>query len=239
PAAGGPPAANAPAAAASGPAARPSFIPYTPGQTAPVPSLPTAPAAVASPASTPSWPLAGIMKANEPLRSVSVPDVGPAGPQDSPLRAAGKVIANLPSSALNFAINTAKFLNPLNTAKTAASIGTPAGEALNEGDNPAALVKNTVLGLPEAAYQTLVPQFIQHIISGNFQQAASAIENDPVGQIAPLVLLGRTSADAAGVGDQFDSAVSTAAKPVTSTAGAATSKVSGGIGNLAAQLAGM
>src|SRR4029077_17695994 len=118
-------------------------------------------------------------------------------------------------------------------------IGTSAGEALNEGDNPAALVKNTVLGLPEAAYQTLVPQFIQHIISGNFQQAASAIENDPVGQIAPLVLLGRQAADAAGVGDQFDSAVSTAAKPVTSTAGAATSKVSGGIGNLAAQLAGM
>lgn len=139
----------------------------------------------------------------------------PASPTDNPFVGSLKLLGNMPSSALNFARNTFNFLNPINTIKTAQDIGTSAGQGLNDGMSPADLALGTVKELPHAAYQTLVPQFIQHIVGGNYQDAADLLRNDPVGQLAPLIMIGRQAAEATGKGAAFDKAMSAAVSPIT------------------------
>lgn len=156
----------------------------------------------------------------------------PATGQESPFGIAAKTIGNIPSSAVGFVKSAFDFLNPLNTVKTAQNIGTTIGGAMNEGQDIGKLLKDTVVGLPEAAYKTVAPQFIQHIVSGDFNKAAATLENDPVGQIAPLLLVARQAAVKAGVGDQFDAGISKIASPVTVPAEAAgnyAKNVAGGV----------
>lgn len=160
----------------------------------------------------------------------------PATGNESPLGAAAKSIGNIPSSTFNFGKSVADFLNPLHTVKTAQSLGTSIAGGLNEGDNPAQLAVDTVKGLPSAAYKTLVPQFLQHVFSGDLGKAAAAVENDPIGQIAPLVMLARQGAQAAGKGAEFDNMVSTAAKPAPLSA--ATDAAKGAVGGTTRFLAG-
>ncbi len=148
---------------------------------------------------------------------------------ESPLGIAAKTIGNIPSSAIGFVKSTFDFLNPLNAVKTAQQIGTTIGGALNEGQKLGTLAKDTLYGLPKAAVQTLVPQFLQHIGSGDLTKAAATLENDPIGQILPLLFVARTAAQKAGVGTEFDNAISTVASPVTKTASA----VGGTIKNVA------
>lgn len=153
----------------------------------------------------------------------------PATGNESALGIAAKTIGNIPSSAFGFAKGVVDFLNPYNTIKTAQNIGTTIGGALNEGQKIGALAKNTILGLPQSAWQTLAPQFMQHAVSGDFTRAAATLENDPIGQIAPILFVAKAAAQKAGVGAQFDQAISTIASPVTKSA----ETVGGGIKNIA------
>jgi hypothetical protein len=131
------------------------------------------------------------------------------------LSTAMNTIGNIPASGYNFVKGAISALNPLHTVETAQQIGTTIGQAQNEGQDVATLLKNTAKGLPAAAYHTLTPQFIQHIVNGNFDKASATLQNDPIGQIAPLILLARTAAQKAGVGAEFDSGITKIASPVT------------------------
>lgn len=141
----------------------------------------------------------------------------PASGTESPLGMVGHTIGNIPSSAINFGKSVFDFFNPLNTAKTAQGIGESIAGAEKEGTSGPKLAVDTVKGLPKAAYDVVVPQFLKHIFSGDLKSAAATIENDPVGQIAPLIMLARGVAIKAGKGAEFDNAISTISKPVTAT----------------------
>jgi hypothetical protein len=158
----------------------------------------------------------------------------PAKGNESPAGVVGHTLVNIPSSALHFGKGVIDFLNPLNTIKTAQQLGTSAGEALGEGANPSKLVKDTISGIPKAAYNSVVPQFLHHIFSGDLQKAAATIENDPIGQIAPLLLVARGAAEKVGKGAEFDKAISTMASPATKTG----SLIAQGAGNAASQVLG-
>src|SRR3990167_2887016 len=154
--------------------------------------------------------------------------------KEDPVGALAKTAGNIPSSTINFGKSIVEFFNPLNTIRTAKGIGESISGAEQEGLKGTNLAKETLKGIPKATYQLIVPQFLRHIVSGDFQKASATIQNDPVGQIAPLVLAARMTAQATGKVAQFDQAISTLAKPVT-TPGAAITR---GVGNLSAQALG-
>lgn len=158
----------------------------------------------------------------------------PATGDESPGVIAAKTVGNIPKSAYNFGKSTLEFLNPLNTVKKAKEIGTSVAAGLDEGTSVKDLAVGTIKELPKTAYDSLVPQFLHHIFSGDLQKAAATLENDPVGQIAPLLMVARGVAEKAGRGAEFDSAMSTIASPVTKAA----SKVKEGAGNAASQVLG-
>lgn len=157
------------------------------------------------------------------------PGVGAPGPDDTnasqawfkatgnenPMQFAGKVVGNSIPSAFQFGKGVLGFYNPLNIADKYAQIGKTAGEAVSEGQDPGQLFADTVKGLPSAAYHLIVPQFIQHALSGNLDKAAATLENDPAGQIAPLIFAARGAASAMGKGAEFDAAMSKIAAPAT------------------------
>lgn len=144
---------------------------------------------------------------------------------ENPLQITGKVVGNMAPSAFQFGKGVLSFLNPLNTVDKAAQIGKTAGDALNEGQDPHQLFADTVKGLPAAAYQLVVPQFLKHIFAGDLDKAAATLENDPVGQIAPLILSARGAASALGKGEEFDAAMSKLASPITEKLPATGTKV--------------
>lgn len=140
----------------------------------------------------------------------------PATGTESPIGIAGHVVGNIPSSAVNFGKGLVSLINPINIAHTAERIGTEAGEALNEGQDAKTLALETVKGLPQATYETVVPKFLQHLVEGDTTKSAATLENDPVGQILPLLMVARTAAVKSGKGLEFDQGISKAASPVTS-----------------------
>ncbi len=171
----------------------------------------------------------------QPTPQSSIPGTFPSNPVGSPLGEAAKTVANIPGSAVNFAVKgVGGTLNPLNTLKTgqnlAQSVQGARQEAQVDPRGKNAILKDTITGLPNAAYHSLVPSFIQHLIKGNTEEAARNITEDPVGQIAPLILMGKAAAEKAGVGPQFDAAISKTAKTATApfrAAGNAVTKVAG------------
>lgn len=150
----------------------------------------------------------------------------PAAETDNPVEIAAKVIGNLPASAVHFAKSTFDFFNPLTHIKAGMSLD----EALKQNEaQPAAgghiiapSIGDVAKEIPGQAAKLLVPQFIQHIAKGEFGKASETIVNDPVGQIAPLIMLAKQGADAMGKTNEFNNAISTAAKPVTKVVGGGT-----------------
>lgn len=180
----------------------------------------------------------------------------PATSADGPGTIAAKVIGNIPGSAVNFGKSIVDFLSPLSNAEKfgnaaiglaenqgapATSVAQPGGTIVQQ--NVAPSVGDVLKEVPGQAYKMLVPQFLQHIVSGDLGKAAQTIENDPVGQIAPLILLARQGAEQAGKGAEFDSMVSKVAAPITKPAAAvgdAASSAAGGASRfLAGQLTGI
>lgn len=149
---------------------------------------------------------------------------------ESPTMAALKTVGNIPKSAFNFGKGVIDFLNPLNAVKSAQALGTELGDI----NAPKVSVLDVAKEIPGTAYKMLVPQFLQHIFSGDIQKAAATMENDPVGQIAPLLFVARGVAEKAGKGAEFDTAMtkisSVVTKPVAkaiSAAGTGASQVLG------------
>lgn len=121
-----------------------------------------------------------------PQQSGSGP-VFPFNPGDNPLTAGLKAVGNLPGSAVNFGEGVLKSANPLSALENVGNIGTGAADlASQEGTGKA--LWDVIKGLPKAAYETLIPQGVRSLLSGDTQGAAQSFTNDPFGQAAPLVL---------------------------------------------------
>lgn len=168
---------------------------------------------------------------------------------EGPLAATGNVLKNLIPSAVNFAVGAVK--TPIQGLKDLTQIPgevaalwkgntvvEPSGQTVQQGGGPTSLIR-AVAELPEAGTKTLIPKAVQDALGGNFQGASADIQNDPVGNIAPIVLAGSVAAHGFSpeAGAAFDEGVSKIAAPVTDTAsavGAPLSAAARGIGNLAA-----
>jgi len=158
----------------------------------------------------------------------------PATGNETPLGVAAKTVGNIPSSAVNFGKNVIQSINPIHTAETITQIPAVWNDLVKEKGGVLPALESALKEVPGTTYKTLIPQFIQHIVKGDFKQAAATIENDPVGQIAPLLFMARGAATAAGKGAEFDSTISTIAKPIT----APIKSVGGGTAKLGTQILG-
>lgn len=111
----------------------------------------------------------------------------PYAPGDTPLTAGLKSLGNLPGSAYDFAKGTVEGFNPVHILNNVGQIGTGFGELANqEGLGKAFL--DVLAGIPKAAYETLVPEGVRDLISGDTQKAQEKFTNDPFGQAAPIVM---------------------------------------------------
>lgn len=126
-----------------------------------------------------------------------------------------KTVGNVPSSAIQFGKNIVKVFNPVTNIKgaikSAAEFGGSVVEAKQEGVKTSDVLKEIF----PAAYKTLVPKFFQELFKGNTEEAQRIITNDPVGQLAPIILTGRAVAQKTGYGPQFDKIMSKTASPIT------------------------
>lgn len=147
---------------------------------------------------------------------------------ESILGGIAKTVGNIPSSAVGFVKGTLNAINPVNIVKNASQIPSEFSHLVKE--QGVGGVINAGKELLPTAYGALVPQAARQVISGDFQGARKTLQEDPVGQILPFILAGKTAAEKAGYGQQFDSAISKIASPVTDTASA----VGGGIANATA-----
>lgn len=158
----------------------------------------------------------------------------PSKPTDNGLVAGLKTAGNLLPSAFNFLKGAVNSVNPLAIGKTASNIGTSIGDAFNEGDKGGALLKNTIFGLPQAAYQTLVPQAAKDLFAGNPEAAQKDVTNDPFGSVAPFVFGAKALASGADAiasrgapeastafGDTLDAGMKKVAAPVVKPIAAA------------------
>lgn len=122
-----------------------------------------------------------------------------------------KTVGNIPESGWNFAKGTLKMINPVSIVKNAIEAGKQMKLAGEEG----VPIEEIIKAVPIETYKSLVPQFLQHIFSGDFGKASATVQNDPVGQILPLILIAKQGAEAMGKGEAFDSAMTQLASPAT------------------------
>jgi hypothetical protein len=147
-----------------------------------------------------------------------------------PLDAAKQTLENIPSSAASFAGGVIKSLNPIQAGKNVIDYFKGFDQLSKDlGNNPSDAALAVVKEVPHTLYNAFVPSFVQSLLHGDTASAEKAIVNDPVGQIAPLLMYGKGVAEKAGVGPEFDAAISKAAAPIVSPAASAASKV----GNIA------
>ena len=160
---------------------------------------------------------------------------------DTPLQSAGKVLGNIPSSALNFGKGILNVLNPVNTFNNIMGISSEIKQISDQnGGSVAAGLEAAAKELPGQLYKGFVPTGADALlnagaaaIAGNdampyLKTAQQAIVEDPIGQIAPFLMGARELASKAGFEAQFDNfvkkGVETVTKPVKSVIGAVTSK---------------
>lgn len=137
----------------------------------------------------------------------TIPAIAPAQQGDDAVTAGLKTIANFPGSAFNFAKGLVNFINPIEAAnKVIGAVNEFSDNAKQKGAGQT--LKDLAVNTPGAAYQVLVPRFLQQLFSGDTESAGDTIANDPVGQIAPLVLLAQGMAEKAGYGEEFNSTIS-------------------------------
>jgi len=148
-----------------------------------------------------------------------------------------KTIGNIPSSAFGFVKGALDMINPVSTFNKLKSIP---GEIKSLAEETAAAQQAgadvdagqlTREGLVEGVKE-LVPKAIPVALGGlsdqflgtdfvsdeELQQSQRDIVTDPVGQIAPYLLLGKGAAEKVGLGKQFDAGISKIARPVSETA---------------------
>lgn len=177
------------------------------------------------------------------------PDPQTAHPLDSLLssqgqtnaQAAGTTLKNIPGSALNFVKNLTVGMGKQaidmfkDIPKNVSELPGQLKEVVSHPIKAAEAIPSVIQAEEAGTRKVLTPMFIQHLVKGDLTSAQAAIESDPVGQIAPLVLAGRELAEGMGKGQEFDSAVSKVAKPVQDVA----SKVGEGAKNAASETLGV
>ena len=144
------------------------------------------------------------------IDTITSPVIPTTGKEDL-LSGAGATIANLPTSAANFAKGILDVFNVYKTGRNFIDSGKAAIE-LGKAHVP---VLDIIKEVPQHVYEALIPEAARKILSGDIEGARASVQNDPVGSIAPFLLAGRAAAAKAGYGTQFDNAISTIAKPVT------------------------
>lgn len=164
--------------------------------------------------------------AQAPLGSNPSPWFPAPAEESSTLAPAARTLGNFVPSAYNSAKGVVESLNPVNTMGNIAQVPGEFSSLAKEAGGIGNAALATAKEIPGTAYNALVPQAVRSLIAGNPGEASQAIQNDPVGQIAPLILTGKMTADHMGVGPKFDAGVSTAASPVTKTANLLKEKVS-------------
>jgi hypothetical protein len=141
----------------------------------------------------------------------------PATGKEGYLEQAGKTIGNIPGSTLNFAKNIVEA--PKNIFDSIKSIPQEFKNLVNDsGGDVGKAVERTITEMPHTAYKMFMPQFARSIINGDYQGAQKVLAEDPVGQIAPLLLGAKAIAEKAGAGAQFNQVMETIAKPVIAPA---------------------
>lgn len=141
-----------------------------------------------------------------------------------------RTAANIPKSGFNFVKNSLQAINPIQVGKNAIEAGKETMQAGADGVPLSDILKE----IPHETYKALVPQFLQHVFSGDFGKASATLQNDPVGQIAPFLLMAKQGAEGMGKGAEFDNAMTKIASPVTKSAEA----VKTGAGNAVSQVLG-
>jgi hypothetical protein len=139
----------------------------------------------------------------------------PINPEEGYLKTATKTIGNIPKSGVNFIENIVSFLNPLNTIKTAQQLGEELGTAREEMGGWGKVTGGITKEFLPSAYETLTPEFLKRAFGGDIEGSARIVTEDPVGQLAPILLIAREGAKAKGRVAEFDSAVSRIASPGT------------------------
>src|SRR6185436_9305022 len=160
----------------------------------------------------------------------AIPAPFKAAPEDGTLKTALKTAGNLPTSTVNAGTGALNFLNPV---KNVVDIAKHVGETYQQiqnysketGENPLSILGKALTSggdkpgqMPDIyknALKAVTPQFLQDIFSGNFEAATKHIVEQPVENIAPLVLVASGLAEKAGAGEQFNNAISKVASPVT------------------------
>lgn len=138
---------------------------------------------------------------------------------------AAKTLGNIPSSAINFTKGVASSLDPRNTAKIVSQIPGEFSGLVKESGGVGKAITSTIKELPKSIYESLTPQWIKKLIGGDTEGSMKTITEDPVGQIAPLIFAAKGIAEKAGVGAQFDKAMSDVSGTVTKPISALASKV--------------
>jgi hypothetical protein len=165
----------------------------------------------------------------------------------SPLSIFTGVLKNMPKSTWDFASNIVKALNPISNIKNIVSnVGQIPSEvkgymkeSKRAGWSPTKAISEYHKTGGEVLYKGLVPKSTQQIINGDLEGAAETIVNDPVGQIAPYLLLAKYGFDKAGKGELFDKAIQTIASPVTKPTEWAVEKLVQAIGKTGTTLGGL
>lgn len=147
---------------------------------------------------------------------------------DGTLATVAKTVGNLPTSTINAGTGVLNFLNPVKNISDIASHVKDTYQQIQDyskqtGENPLsifgkAMASSTPGQAPDIfknALKAVTPQFLQDIFKGDFQAATKHITEQPVENIAPLVLVASGIAEKAGVGEEFNKAVSKIASPVT------------------------
>jgi len=154
----------------------------------------------------------------------------PATGEEGYLAQAGKTVGNIPGSAFNFGKGIIEA--PKNIFENIKSIPQEFTSLVNEsGGDVGKAIERTITEMPHTAYKMFMPQFARSIISGDYRNAQKVLAEDPVGQLAPLILGAKAIAGKAGVGAQFNQAMEIIAKPITAPAkmiGNATAKTISG-----------
>ncbi len=174
-----------------------------------------------------------VIKSADQLSAERFKPTFPSTSDESMLGGAAKVVGNIPSSAIQFGKSLFEFFNPVNTAKTLYQYGKSAVESAKAGENVSAI--DVLKEVPTETYKAVVPTFLQNLFAGDTEEAKRTIENDPVGQIAPLIILAKMGAEKAGKGAEFDAAMTKLSKPITKPI----SMLKGSIGNILAQGSGI
>lgn len=221
------PGGGAAPAAAPAPANNLGFVPAAGQSPAAAPSSQTGTPVNASAMSTQNQ---GGDPLQNGLNAVSIPTLFPSSPTDSPTAAGFKTAGNFVGSAVNFGLGLAKMpfqaihdvgadIAGFNDA--AQNFGGGLGGYLTAAKT---LAENIIApgGNPfqGSAFKALAPQSTQQLIAGDTTGAANTIENDPVGQILPFLLLGREAAYKISpeAGAAFDSGITKTAAPVEAVA---------------------